>query len=111
MKCREAGEAGGAGSRSPESGLLACGMASSLVVAAQRPRTQSLAGCRRESGAVRRDGVVAAAVEGVALEDAAGGEPGAAERAVEAVGVEGVPAAGGVEAALAAYEGGEGDLV
>jgi hypothetical protein len=57
------------------------------------------------------DGVVAAADERVATQDAARGEPGAAERAELLIGLDGVATARRFVAALAAQEGGEGELV
>lgn len=51
------------------------------------------------------------AAEGVAAGESAEGEPCAADGAVAGVGVECVLAAGGVEAALAAEEGAEGEAV
>ncbi len=55
--------------------------------------------------------VVAALVEGVAAGEAFDGEPGSSQGAVGAEGFEGVPTAGWVEAALAAHDGREGELV
>jgi hypothetical protein len=49
--------------------------------------------------------------EGVATEEAVESEPGGAEWIMESIGIDGVLAAGGAEAALAAEERREGDLV
>jgi hypothetical protein len=56
-------------------------------------------------------GVISAAAPGVAAGDALEGFPGAAEGAVLGDGVDGVLAAGGLEAAVAAHEWAEGGAV
>ena len=57
------------------------------------------------------DGVVAGTAPGVAAEEAADGEPQAAEGAVLADGLDGVLRAGGSEAARRGQPGGNGPLV